>query len=826
MLHRANTVSRNPIKRLFRSSSNVKISDNNTNPGQSFPFAQNLHEQRISPTETVFSSATMDKQNYLLNATLPTIHSPATAASVYHLQTEQQRPTSSHSTRSVFSIFSSAKRRLSIRKSRVFQRQPQAADPTLSISALVGGEVLDSDGVARASAASASLHLPYLGHLPNHLKSPADDLLIEDNSSGQNSEHQQSDCNEDSKSFGYYSVQTLHSQQQTLPTPFYALPALPAACTPPGSSASISVKSPTAFSSKSLGLNALDFGYDEQVVSNLLPSSPGSSEAISLQSSPNSSIGSSIDDDGESSYISQQLHPSIVFKSHPQLMERPSRPAEGSRHRVHSTSSICSNNGQSYVDSQSSMDAVIDLVNISILNEPDNASEIIMPLDSLPTIPSCGSISLVFASDEIANKNPVSSEVPGDQAYDTLDFTKKELAAAEAVDLAASTICLLGSASSVCDKAIEASSAANRSDSNSLLVIVTTSVNADIQSPYAVCDIDELLAELGMAEAQLSGISDEAKSRESIYSQLPHVNLPVGVEPDTFSLQEIDELIEQLESGCQATVDVIGSKVPITGVKGDSFCEMVMSTVHMLGNVGSIAAIVPVSNKPVSPAPMLFDAASLILDLGAIIVPDFIRKPIAHKIESFDAVSPIHRLGAVIEPVLKSKSTVSGLVSIIPLLGRPEDIASVVKHEDLMLQLLDIPDIIANLGGVYVPSLTTSAAVDISVTSMQALFGDASGDLEATTIVSVKEKRIASTGSNCSDSTISSAAWVLAELPNMDVDENISDVGGSRSLNSKYAQHEGAQNIVRLISALNIPPIFVSRPFLGPLRNVLFSHLY
>ncbi|KAJ2840884.1 hypothetical protein FBU31_000025 [Coemansia sp. 'formosensis'] len=58
----------------------------------------------------------------------------------------------------------------------------------------------------------------------------------------------------------------------------------------------------------------------------------------------------------------------------------------------------------------------------------------------------------------------------------------------------------------------------------------------------------------------------------------------------------------------------------------------------------------------------------------------------------------------------------------------------------------------------------------------------------------------------------------------MDVDEAIID-SRSRSSSMSLDHHDGAQYINRLITALRIPPIVVSRPFLGPRRNMLFPRL-
>ncbi|KAJ2400408.1 hypothetical protein GGI23_002049, partial [Coemansia sp. RSA 2559] len=175
------------------------------------------------------------------------------------------------------------------------------------------------------------------------------------------------------------------------------------------------------------------------------------------------------------------------------------------------------------------------------------------------------------------------------------------------------------------------------------------------------------------------------------------------------------------------------------------------------------------------------------------------------------------------------------VVSLVRGLGNPEIVTSAAKlsNHGLASQHLDIPDIIAGLGGVYLPTFRASVIDKISEVDIQALFDKTTANEDnANSIATVTSYR---------------NTWALSSLPDMDVDEIVSSVETSRSRASSIANtvsetsthsrqrivnsiihshNNDGISISRLICALNIAPIFVRRPLLGPSRVVVFPHFY
>ncbi|KAJ2517807.1 hypothetical protein H4217_003730 [Coemansia sp. RSA 1939] len=259
------------------------------------------------------------------------------------------------------------------------------------------------------------------------------------------------------------------------------------------------------------------------------------------------------------------------------------------------------------------------------------------------------------------------------------------------------------------------------------------------RSPFAVRDIDELLAELGVAE---TFIFDPAKdvpgNRESFCSKMPLAGRPFSADPDEFSLKEIDELIEQLETN--------------------------YPTVRMSSS--------------------------------------------DNKLE--DNATPNNAL-------LPAESA---------------------------LQSIELPkqlDIWATIP-VYVPVFATSGIDEKDEASIQTLFDN------VTSTSAISDFKPSGFESTATISANHRKSWALSNLPDMDVDEMIHNMETSRSRASSIATNVSehprqprnndtftsrmyvAQNdgisISRLMCALNIAPIFVRRPFLGPSRAVVFPHFY
>ncbi|KAJ2557825.1 hypothetical protein EV175_001116 [Coemansia sp. RSA 1933] len=680
VLRRSKTSIRNPIKKLFRSSSNAKTLDEGNadlqpNIPTRAPKDQQRLTQRSSSSDTLFSTRNMERQNYSLTPTLPTIHSPSTAAAdVYpfqpdHWQQQKQRPPSVHSTKSVRNIFSSAKQRLSLRKSTFFPRQTHQPSDSVNLSAMSEAPLLSA------------------------------------------------------------STDQTHHAELSMAT--------------------------------GIGINA---------------------DSISI--------------------------PLDTIDDHM---------------------------------------SVIDLVDISILDEPDNASEIAVPVGSPSTTAitndNTDSMMLVFCDDDAASYK----EERGYVAPAMLNYSRR--------------FCSSGTFPT--NPSIPEEDFDDDPDK---------SVNA--QSPYAVRDIDELLVELGVAETALifDTVKDKAQNRESFCPRIPTTSCSIR---SSISLKEIDELIEQLE------MDRPGASASLDATKAAAFSASIADTIRSLGNVASLTRVIVPQPLPIDPLdvstvmrglgsvivpdfacvrPRLFlDVAGLVSGLGAAIVPELLKdrwclslaaaataaampseQPSRRTGDTIgrsgsitveDITRLITELGAVIvpkEPVVKPAPL--DVASLVRGLGNPEAVIPTVVPSIICEQqpsrCLDIPDIIAGLGGVYVPTLSASVIDRIGEVDIHALFDTNADDV--------------SDSGSCTSSSYWNT-WTLSSLPDMDVDEIVSSVESSRSransiittvseTPSRLRQHANYHNdgisISRLIYALNIAPIFVRRPLLGPSRVVVFPHFY
>ncbi|KAJ1723556.1 hypothetical protein LPJ53_002125 [Coemansia erecta] len=300
---------------------------------------------------------------------------------------------------------------------------------------------------------------------------------------------------------------------------------------------------------------------------------------------------------------------------------------------------------------------------------------------------------------------------------------------------------------------------------------------------------------------------------------------------------------------------IIASSVPRIAIQPKPID--IASTIRRLGRVENIVSnSVPQicrSHEPELPSDVVtesivFDSAMLIFNLGRIVEPDLLsRLPPAHVIGELGNVDNVV-LSAM--PAIPSKSIKQPLVSpdytpadiiselgnvngIIPVTPRskPFDSAALVRRlgnanhalsllvpKPLTLAIPDspalyVPDIIAELGGVYSPDFMVHGMERVHKSSARAM-------AEATEIpdsfgFKYKKQFLPA---------LSPAPTSSMARP-MDVDEHLRQAH-SRSVSCVSTDaSDSIGNIARLITALRIPPIIVSRPFLGPLRNVLFSDL-
>ncbi|KAJ1661917.1 hypothetical protein EV178_006308 [Coemansia sp. RSA 1646] len=708
------------------------------------------------------------------------------------------------------------------------------------------------------------------------------------------------------------------NQYDTLPRASYELlPVPPVARTPPDSGSKLSQKSPTSFSSKSLGLDSLDFGYDKKVVDNLLPPSPGNSPPVSSLPSSRSNTNSS--------NTSQAKQTSFVLSPHtqPEALAQHASSYDVSLHKELSVATgLCINSDSIMIPFEAADDhmSVIDLVDISILDEADNASEIAAPVDS----PSTAAISndntdnmlLVFCDDGSGYKDE--SEYAASAA---LHYRGRLCSDKFPKNTATSIAHFFGTVETIPEEESETSLfSAPVSDvddqedysSSRLNGIASKSVNS--QSPYAVRDIDELLVELGVAETTLISdtTKDSAQNRESFCSKIPYTSRPFSSDPDAFSLKEIDELIEQLETDRPAAPSLDRGNAVTSDEDASTFTKSITDIIRRHGNIISLTELVPLpeplpthldvsatilelgavivpATESLSPLALL-DVSGLVSGLGAVIVPDFsstlinadppTKQPLdiaslicqlgrsevvalaAERKDqlALDVPGLIIELGAVLAPYIPLEASQAekeleqsmlrseplDVDSLIRSLGSPEMVIPAVLHTSCRAtpRCLDIPDIIAGLGGVYVPTFSASVIDEATEVDIQALFTRAISSSEVSQYKTGMASSVLTTTTTTSSSSYCNT-WTLSSLPDMDVDEIVSGVETSRSRASSIAttvsenprqlrqrivdsihSHNDGISISRLICALNIAPIFVRRPLLGPSRVVVFPRFY
>ncbi|KAJ1894402.1 hypothetical protein LPJ81_005164 [Coemansia sp. IMI 209127] len=403
---------------------------------------------------------------------------------------------------------------------------------------------------------------------------------------------------------------------------------------------------------------------------------------------------------------------------------------------------------------------------------------------------------LVFCDDDAVYKEGRDYPAPATQHYSRRFCSSDTFAA----NTATSTDYSFGAVATIPEEELEASpSSASVSKVDSQGYSRSPSLSgANVQSPYAVRDIDELLVELGVAETALifDTSKDKAQNRESFCSRIPHTSRPFSSDPDEFSLKEIDELIEQLETDRTAAVSLYSpsSSEPAratTAAKGTDaaeFRKFITDTIRSLGNIVPLAELVPQPISAPNPRvgsetsdgcfgndigrarPLSFlDVSGLVSGLGAVIVPELpsafidadpptINLDVASLVyqlgrpETVAAVSKrkdrlhLHVPGRIAEhesvlvPRIPSeniahpnaepdrsavlKADPLDVASLVRGLGNPETVTPAAKlsNHGPASQCLDIPDIIASLGGVYLPTFRASVIDKICEVDIQALF--------------------------------------------------------------------------------------------------------
>ncbi|KAJ2846907.1 hypothetical protein IWW36_004124 [Coemansia brasiliensis] len=797
-LRRARTATANSIKKLFKSKRDPQnaYSNGGTSSSNSGSSANNGRRRSLIPGLDALRSSSNDLE-------------PVKAPAVQNLPIES-RPSSAHSTRSMRTIFSSAKR-ITLRPSLLFRHQNHVAD--FGADAMALGDYVPASRIsAPVVAASPTANAASAADTPRPLPS---ELQVRHEESMDLSSNMEADGAGTRKpSIAHSEHLPLSPLQQPLflprrsPIPTQILPSVPH--TPPASlTGSDIVKSPTSYSSRSLGLSSLDFGYDEHIVSAIMPSSPGNS--VSSESSPVQSLISA----------GSHLEPiSLDANSADQGRDSPHRDIALDHMPCYEMGTL-----EEVVVPLTGADP-IELIDVDKMNAVDEFSQ-----KDEPSIPAEKATS--ERCSEYSVELVISAEIAGDHLPD-----KDAVCLSNSV-LASSTIYELGSADKLSFLAMQK---------------IQTS-QPEISSPYVVQDIDELLEELGITDSLINGgnVTDKPIALDT---PLP---LNLDEDNDSFSLREIDELLQQLDKAagfCSETPKVSSAVVsPVINVQRaissmdavntmQTACETkkpksyLDNTRTSMFNPWSIVASLGAPQKVVAASMgrpsveansfepcSLLDPAALINSLGGVLDIQFPEQQETCIEQTVDVASLISSLGKVIaleEPEMQWLS-VNELVS---QLGDIEQICMAATKQPCS-QILDVPNIISSLGGVYTPDFilcnveqlrrtSTYTLVDEEAIVLDAACGQHSCEFPSLHLSSPKFYP-----SLLADS-------LLVNMSTMDVDESV--MADSRSRTSSIISYnqpfEYFSGISRLMAALRIQPIVVSRPFLGPARRVLFPHLY
>ncbi|KAJ2146240.1 hypothetical protein IW142_002194 [Coemansia sp. RSA 564] len=481
-LRRAKTATANSIKKLFKgrrnsqtidnvdSISNASASKNPVNTGRRRSLLPGL--ESLLPISYSGGNDTVPK--------VPTVQ---------NLPIES-RPSSAHSTRSVRSIFTTAKR-ITLRSSMLFKNQNHVAD--FGTNAMMLGEYIPAAQIASAPAATSPTamsapHSPSSSLQIRHAESP--DVYcaeIKDVEYGTRRKRPSVAYSQHSMLLAISSPQTRQpiSLMHYPPMATQMLPSVPH--TPPASysGSDRQAKSPTSYSSRSLGLSSLDFGYDEHIVHSIMPESPGKSSP-SAGSVLSFSAGSSL----------RQLSPGADQTD--------------------------DNEGESW----GYMEIAMEQQHVG----RDDEAEVMVPLIGSKPIELLD-IGTLSAKNAPMPSSNVSTELA--VGADTPDYSANIVFANDIVRE-------LGCVDAICSCAL----------------IASVEPQSTPVSPYVIRDIDELLVELGIADSLIKGDPTGGMDASGSFDTL----LPLGFGPDddSFSMREIDELLQQLDeaAGFSASKDV------------------------------------------------------------------------------------------------------------------------------------------------------------------------------------------------------------------------------------------------------------------------------
>ncbi|KAJ2128439.1 hypothetical protein GGH17_004412, partial [Coemansia sp. RSA 788] len=451
------------------------------------------------------------------------------------------------------------------------------------------------------------------------------------------------------------------------------LPSVPH--TPPASysGSDRQAKSPTLYSSRSLGLSSLDFGYDEHIVHSIMPESPGKSSP-SAGSVLSFSAGSSL----------RQLSPGADQTD--------------------------DNEGESW----GYMEIAMEQQHVG----RDDEAEVMVPLIGSKPIELLD-IGTLSAKNAPMPSSNVSTELA--VGADTPDYSANIVFANDIVRE-------LGCVDAICSCAL----------------IASVEPQSTPVSPYVIRDIDELLVELGIADSLIKGDPTGGMDASGSFDTL----LPLGFGPDddSFSMREIDELLQQLDeaAGFSASKDVqpvsiavdaarvVGGldnagvivQIACTSVVADirpEFMETPICPACLVAALGNPQALLTVGVVPDSPhvgidvvelirslgrvveveVPEQFDAGEVVSSLGnpECVVNLAIPHIPEHSESPIDVAELIRSLGCVVEVEVSEQFDASELVCS---LGNPDHVVSLAlaripEHTE---SLIDVAELLLQLGNI------------------------------------------------------------------------------------------------------------------------------
>ncbi|KAJ2725902.1 hypothetical protein GGI07_000947, partial [Coemansia sp. Benny D115] len=490
------------------------------------------------------------------------------------------------------------------------------------------------------------------------------------------------------------------------------------------------------YSSKSLGLQSLDFGYNGESVSNLMP--PAATGA-GVSSSHDELLANENDNGNGGNGSNRPLSDGVlgstaVFNPTDNLSDTV-WPVQGCDTEDYielpeeeAAQPAC------YSDIVHADIPPVDLVDIKLLDQLDDINERMHPSDSLPTLATLGSVHTENTSSGCPYSSLISA---GNRPVVTLDVPQIIYDLGSATALGPDVLSPDASPTSV--------PTANKAD------------DVPLSSPqFSISDIDELLAELGfsadklqatttaagyslgtspLASSNVAAIAAATDSEQRIKGL--HARSSVASDSEMFSLRDIDELIEQLneaavrDSAVASRISAISPKLtqyrntlldasPSQYDKDIKECtnEPAVSSGDLVVQLGSAdkltqAIVVVTREEPYSEDTLaendstcLVDAAELVRRLGSIVdvplvIPEQRHPSRIYTVKAEDAIS----VNALLPTRLDIDALISELGNVMSILPPPPQ-PSLATHpppvfsSTLVSPLLNVSELIAALGNV------------------------------------------------------------------------------------------------------------------------------